>query len=243
MFFSIESIIEIIENKNFRLNRLTCYVDEIDSNQFEELKNKMKGKRFNVFIACRKELDVIDSNNLHYVQQDPYEIVKLEDTEEDTSNGYELSFNKLRKNDFDSIMTEHWLSKKLQLNIGYNECECIDLENTQIESLTIEITNGFDVTLKLPKTIRKLRIKSNKAFIDLVNLEECKCINSINIDGKFKMNGKCDLIVPSVKSITMNLQEESTIKFIENSSMKNIKLKGKIRKVDLTDTKVRDVII
>ena len=57
------------------------------------------------------------------------------------------------------------------------------------------------------------------------------------------MNGKCDLIVPSVKSITMNLQEESTIKFIENSSMKNIKLKGKIRKVDLTDTKVRDVII
>ena len=57
------------------------------------------------------------------------------------------------------------------------------------------------------------------------------------------MNGRRDLIVPSVKSITMNLQEESTIKFIENSSMKNIKLKGKIRKVDLTDTKVRDVII
>ena len=49
----------------------------------------MKGKGFNVFIGCNKELDVIDSNNLHYVQQDPYEIVKLEDTEEDTSNGYE----------------------------------------------------------------------------------------------------------------------------------------------------------
>ena len=237
-------IYDIVNDKHFKLLRLTCYVDDVKESWFDRLKVKLEGLDEDVYVVCNKELNVIDSINLHYVQFASYEMIQLEeDNSENASKEYELSFNKFRKNDFDSIMTEHWLSKKLQLNIGYNECECIDLENTQIKSLTIGITNGFDTSLKLPKTIKELIIKSNKAFIDLANLEDCKCINSINIDGKFKMNGKCDLIIPSAKNITMNLQEESTIKFIGNSKMEKIEMKDKIGKVDLTGVEVKDLTI
>ena len=237
-------IYDIVNDKHFKLHRLTCYVDDVKESWFERLKVKLEGLDEDVYVVCNKELNVIDSINLHYVQFASYEMIQLEeDNSENASKEYELSFNKFRKNDFDSIMTEHWLSKKLQLNIGYNECECIDLENTQIKSLTIGITNGFDTLLKLPKTIKELIIKSNKAFIDLANLEDCKCINSINIDGKFKMNGSMDLVIPSAKNITMNLQEESTIKFIGNSKMEKIEMKDKIGKVDLTGVEVKDLTI
>ena len=58
------------------------------------------------------------------------------------------------------------------------------------------------------------------------------------------MNGRCDLIIPSTRSISMNLQEESTIKFIENTKMEIIiKLKGKISKVDLTGTEVYKITV
>ena len=122
---------------------------------------------------------------------------------------FKQTYSLFKREDVDSIL-KHPAFKEVKLVIETNKSDCIDFENTCIQSLDIEISNGIDVKIKLPKVLNNLRIKSEKTCVDSYNLSECNIVTKMELYGNIRNDGKCDLIIPSTESIIMNLMKEST---------------------------------
>ena len=236
-FLPVTCIKEIIRNKNLKLQRLVCYV-EVSEKEFEELKKDIAGTNINMYIAGRKTLNVIDTNNVHYV------IIEERKVDNDYSGSvYEKSFDKFTDIELASVLNIKVSSIRITITIESNECDYINFDIMNITHLLINIANGKEVKIRLPKTIQCLNVNSENSFVDFINLKECTSLRKINLCGRIKTEGSSDLIIPSVQCISLKVMSSSTVQFIGTSKMKDVTLYGDITKADLGNLSIDSLTI